>query len=130
MTNAIEDYLNAILEHVVSEGIEARIFELLERPSHYPHESPMRERSREMPQNHSIPLSAMSSGQSGMVVEVSDRSAELFRYLFEYGVVPGVRVTVKELVPFGGSIRVSLDSAEDSLGIQAAENVFVDRMLE
>ena len=61
------------------------------------------------------------------MIEVSDEDAERLRYLGELGLRPGVRVQLLERAPFGGPLRVKVGAREQTVGVELADTVLVER---
>jgi DtxR family Mn-dependent transcriptional regulator len=114
-----------VLEHVLSEKLEARLDELLGFPTHDPHGDPIPSPALVLQERHCDALSGLHAGMIGVVRRVSDRDPALLRHLAEVGLAPGARVDVIEVVPYGGGIRMRVDGVERHVGIVAADAVFV-----
>lgn len=112
-------------EHVLSEDIEDRIDSLLGHPATDPHGSPIPDRDGTVAARTCVPLSEVEAGQAVTVSEVSDRDAELLRYLGELGLYPDSRVEVLEKAPFDGPLTVRVDGREQALGREVARQVRV-----
>ncbi len=114
------------LEHVISERMEERIFDLLGRPALDPH-------------GHAIPSvtgkvrpvshRALSDGKAGdrvTVQGVSDDNAGVLRELERRGLVPGARLAIVASSEFEGPIEVRLRGRRESVPLGLARAVFVD----
>jgi DtxR family Mn-dependent transcriptional regulator len=96
------------LEHFISERFEERIAAKLGHPTIDPHGHCIPAMDGRMPKQNSIPLTDVG-GQGTFVVEsISDRDARTLKLLKTSGIVPGVRLRVRE--------RSSLASYAVSLG--------------
>ena len=113
------------LEHVISEDLESRLDELLGFPTEDPHGHPIPTPSLVLAEERYPSLSEARSGERYVVRRVSDRSPDLLRHLDDVGLRPGVVVDVVEAIPFGGGVRVRIDSTEHVLGAEAAAAVHV-----
>jgi len=113
------------LEHVISERMEQRIFELLGRPEIDPH-------------GHAIPtlagrvrpvsrraLSECAVGEKVVVAGVSDEDAAKLRDIERRGLVPGVHLTVVAGSEFEGPIEVRLRGRKESVPLGLARAIFV-----
>jgi len=113
------------LEHVISERMEQRIFELLGRPEIDPH-------------GHAIPtltgrvrpvsrraLSECAVGEKIVVAGVSDEDAAKLRDIERRGLVPGVHLTVVAQSEFEGPIEVRLRGRKESVPLGLARAIFV-----
>ena len=90
------------LEHHISEKFEERVVEALSDPTTDPHGDPIPNERLEPPEDveHAV-LTEIEEGESVVVERISDRDAEVLRYLDDHGVMPGVTLRVLEVAPFG-----------------------------
>jgi DtxR family Mn-dependent transcriptional regulator len=113
------------LEHVISERMEQRIFELLGRPELDPH-------------GHAIPtlggrvravshraLSQSRAGERVTVQGVSDDDPSKLRELERRGLLPGTRIAVLAGSEFEGPIEVRIKGRRESVPLGLARAVFV-----
>ena len=114
-----------VLEHVLSEELEARIAAKLGHPTTDPHGAPIPAANGAIARRESVPLPELEPGQSGVVAEVSDHDPELLRYLASLGLYPDSPVSVLAHAPFGGPLTVRLGNAEHAIGREAARHVSV-----
>jgi DtxR family Mn-dependent transcriptional regulator len=124
-----------VLEHVLSEDLEALIAAKLGHPTVDPHGDPIPTVELELREDRSERMDMMQPGQSGMFVRVSDSDPEMLRYLAERGIAPGARFHVRERQPFGGPLFVRFDgprAAEHALGgrLATAMRVVVDQPMQ
>src|SRR5207244_4103018 len=89
-----------VLEHVLSEGLEARIAAKLGEPTHDPHGDPIPAVDGTVVESPTVPLSSLAPGASGRFVRVSDSDPILLRELAERRIGPGDRVEVVSADPF------------------------------
>src|SRR6184192_3429489 len=82
------------LEHVISERMEERIFELLGRPELDPHGHAIPSREGDVRNVSVRPLSECAVGDRVIVREVSDDDSDRLRELQRRGLMPGVRLSV------------------------------------
>jgi DtxR family transcriptional regulator, Mn-dependent transcriptional regulator len=114
-----------ILEHHLSEELEARIADVLGHPERDPHGDPIPSVTGDMPDVPAAALAEMPVGAAGTVVRVSDRDDDLLRFLADNGLVPDARLEVVERAPFGGGLVVRVGDALVQVPPVAAEAVFV-----
>jgi DtxR family transcriptional regulator, Mn-dependent transcriptional regulator len=113
------------LEHVISERMEERIFELLGKPELDPH-------------GHAIPTlggrvrpvsqRALSEGKAGerlMVEGVSDDDPGKLRELERRGLMPGTRLAVITGSEFEGPLEVKIKGRRESVPLGLARAIFV-----
>lgn len=113
-----------ILEHHLSEELEARIADLLGHPDRDPHGDPIPSLDGDVAEVGGAPLSQLDPGSTGTVVRVSDRDPGLLRFLADSGLVPDALVHVVD-VPGGGPVRVRIGDATVDVPAAAAAAVFV-----
>ena len=114
------------LEHVISEEFEEKIFEALGRPTRDPHGDPIPTKDGTMAGDRHDRLSDMEPGATGVIRRVSDRSAEMLRYLGTRGLVPDATVVVVEKAPFNGPITVKTGDTSHVLGRDLASHIHVE----
>lgn len=95
-----------VLEHTVSERLEARIAAYLDDPERDPHGDPIPPADGDHDETWAEPLSAAPAGATFWVERVTDRDAEALRYLDSLGIRPGASVEVAGRDPFGGPLWV------------------------
>jgi DtxR family Mn-dependent transcriptional regulator len=113
------------LEHHVSAALEARIASALGHPTRDPHGDPIPSADGAIDAVSSVLLSDLAPGDAASISRVPDRDPEQLRYLGELGVVPGQTVTVLEILPFGGPIRVRVGAREHLFGLPLAARINV-----
>jgi DtxR family transcriptional regulator, Mn-dependent transcriptional regulator len=109
-----------VLEHVLSEELEALIAAKLGHPTIDPHGDPIPSADLKLEESPTRSLESLVPGDKGIFVRVSDADPEMLRYLARQGVLPGGRLRVLERQPFGGPLLVSVDGREHTLGGQLA----------
>lgn len=105
-----------VLEHVLSEELEALIAAKLGDPTHDPHGDPIPSVELELEEQRTRSLSELDAGARGVFVRVSDSDPEMLRYLAQRGVAPGDRFEVIERQPFGGPLFVSFGRERHAFG--------------
>jgi DtxR family transcriptional regulator, Mn-dependent transcriptional regulator len=105
-----------VLEHVLSEDLEALIAAKLGHPTVDPHGDPIPSADLQLQEPATDRLESLQPGDEGLFVRVSDSDPEMLRYLAERGIFPGDRFSVRERQPFGGPLFVSFDGAEHAIG--------------
>jgi DtxR family transcriptional regulator, Mn-dependent transcriptional regulator len=112
-------------EHVLSEGVEDRIDEVLGFPTSDPHGSPIPARDGSIVRPDTMPLAELEPGQSGRVAEVSDRDGDVLRYLARIGLVPDAPVRVEEVEPFAGPLTLRIEGRRQVLARELARDLLV-----
>ena len=105
-----------VLEHVLSEDLEALIAAKLGNPTHDPHGDPIPSADLEMPDEPTRSLAELEPGSQGTFVRVSDSDPEMLRYLAEREIAPGAEVRVEDKQPFGGPLFVAINDHTHVLG--------------
>jgi DtxR family Mn-dependent transcriptional regulator len=105
-----------VLEHVLSEELEALIAAKLGNPTHDPHGDPIPSADLEMPDEPTRSLAELEPGSQGTFVRVSDSDPEMLRYLAEREIAPGAEVRVEDKQPFGGPLFVAINDQTHVLG--------------
>ena len=117
-----------VLEHVLSEELEALIAAKLGNPTHDPHGDPIPSAELEIEEGGTECLAALEPGARGVFVRVSDSDPSMLRYLAELGITPGERFEIVDRQPFGGPLFARFDGQVHVLGgdLAAAMRVEVD----
>jgi DtxR family transcriptional regulator, Mn-dependent transcriptional regulator len=105
-----------VLEHVLSEDLEALIAAKLGHPTLDPHGDPIPTVDLELREPLTEALESMQPGDEGMFVRVSDSDPEMLRYLSDRGILPGERFSIRDRQPFGGPLFVVFGEREHAIG--------------
>lgn len=107
-----------VLEHVLSEELEALIAAKLGHPEVDPHGDPIPSAELVLHEPETDCLDAQEPGARGVFVRVSDADPGMLGYLGERGIAPGDRFEVVERQPFGGPlfVRFGVDDDVHALG--------------
>jgi DtxR family transcriptional regulator, Mn-dependent transcriptional regulator len=105
-----------VLEHVLSEDLEALIAAKLGHPTHDPHGDPIPSADLQLPDEPTQSLAELDPGTQGTFVRVSDSDPEMLRYLAERKIAPGAEVRVEDKQPFGGPLFVAINDETHVLG--------------
>jgi DtxR family Mn-dependent transcriptional regulator len=107
--------------------VEERLAETLGMPSTCPHGNPIP--GMPAPEAHSpIPLSQAPAGHPFVVERITEEAEadrQLLRFLWESGIRPGSRIVVSEIAPYAGTVSIVLDSRTVTMGISAANKIWV-----
>jgi DtxR family transcriptional regulator, Mn-dependent transcriptional regulator len=115
-----------VLEHVISEELEALIAAKLGHPTHDPHGDPIPTPDLTIQEGATLSMQALAAGDRGVFVRVSDSDPEMLRYLGERGIAPGDRFEVVEKQPFDGPVFVRFGNDTHVLGGSLAEAMRVE----
>lgn len=115
------------LEHYISEKLEARIAARLGQPTVDPHGDPIPTLEGTLPDDTSICLSELATGQTARIVRVIDQDSERLRYLADLGLIPGAAVCVAAVEPFDGPVSVQIGELVQPLARNLARTILVER---
>jgi DtxR family Mn-dependent transcriptional regulator len=113
------------LEHHISEQFEEKIAQLLDDPTHDPHGDPIPTKDGLMPEMDADPLVNAEANQEYIVNRVKDQNPELLRYLEKIGLLPGIKIKIKEKGPFKGPVTILIEGSEKVIGNDVAQNILV-----
>jgi DtxR family Mn-dependent transcriptional regulator len=114
-----------VLEHVLSDELEALIAAKLGHPTHDPHGDPIPDADLVIADERTECLTQLEPGAEAVVVRISDAEPEMLRYLAAREIVPGTRLRVVDKQPFGGPLFVEVAGATHALGGQLATSMRV-----
>jgi len=104
-----------VLEHVISEELEARIAAKLGHPTHDPHGDPIPSVDLQLAADDTRALASLEPGDHGTLARVAD-DPEMLRYLSAPGAMPRAELTVVDKQPFGGPLFVHIGDETHALG--------------
>jgi DtxR family transcriptional regulator, Mn-dependent transcriptional regulator len=105
-----------VLEHVLSDDLEALIAAKLGHPTVDPHGDPIPTLDYDLHEGETLGLDELPIGATGCFVRVSDSDPEMLRYLSEQGIGIGDSLEVVERQPFGGPLFVRFGDQTHALG--------------
>jgi len=114
-----------VLEHVISEELEALIAAKLGHPTLDPHGSPIPSEDFSVPAQVTRALEDLLPGESGRLVRVSDANPEMLRYLGQRGIAPGDAFDVVDRQPFGGPLTLRFGERTEAIGGELARAMHV-----
>jgi len=118
------------LEHVISERMEARIFELLGRPELDPHGHAIPSLAGKVRPLSDRSLSDCKAGEKVRVQGVSDEDPALLRELERRGLVPGIRIEVLSASRFESPIECRIKGRRESIPLGLARALYVESYVE
>jgi DtxR family Mn-dependent transcriptional regulator len=119
------------IEHTLSPEVAARIQVELDEPRCCPHGNPFPGYEDEV--RNWKPLSEITQGQEVQLTRIQENledDYEVMKFLESKGLIPGVMLRVKEVLPFNETISVLVNSQEVTLGLRLADDVYVSRVVE
>jgi len=114
-----------MLEHAISDRVEARLMKLLNDPETCPHGHPIPPKDLSDPKRIGMPLAQVEAGSQTAVVGVTEEVPEILRYLGQVGLRPGAKVHVIEKAPLGGPLTVEVENARHAISLELARMVMV-----
>jgi DtxR family Mn-dependent transcriptional regulator len=105
-----------VLEHVLSEDLEALIAAKLGNPTRDPHGDPIPSAELVIEEVPTQALADLDAGAAGCFVRVSDSDPAMLRYLAERGIAPGDGFLVVDKQPFDGPLFVRFGADVHVLG--------------
>jgi DtxR family Mn-dependent transcriptional regulator len=118
-----------VLEHVLSEELEARIAAKLGNPTRDPHGDPIPSAELEVDEGGGVPLQTLEPGARGVFVRVSDSDPQMLRYLSDRGIAVGDDLEVVDKQPFDGPLFVRMGAQTHALGGTLARAMQVEVVL-
>src|SRR5438445_7228322 len=113
------------LEHVISERMEQRIFELLGRPELDPHGHAIPTLAGKLPPVSHRALNECHAGEKVTVQRVSDDDPVKLRELERRGLMPGTRIAAVAGSEFAGPIDRRVKGRRESIPLGLARAIFV-----
>src|SRR5215207_9800511 len=114
------------LEHAVSDDFTGRLAAFLGHPEHDPHRDPIPSAEGTLEVDDSFPLSQAIAGQRLRISKVRDEDAAMLDYFGDRNLVPGRRLSVREVRALDGIVIVEDEEAEVyALGDPLARSMFV-----
>ncbi len=117
-----------VLEHHISEELEAKIAERLGHPERDPHGDPIPTRDGEIPEPGGRSLDEVGEGAEVRIVRVSDQDPDVLRSLGSRGRYPGAEAIVQTADPGAAALTVEVDGQEIHLGEPVARQITVEEV--
>jgi DtxR family transcriptional regulator, Mn-dependent transcriptional regulator len=114
------------LEHVISERMEERIFELLGRPELDPHGHAIPTLEGTVREVSARPLSECRKGEDVIVRVVSDVDSDRLREVQRRGLMPGTRLKVVADSEYESPIEATMGRRRISVPLGLARGIFVE----
>jgi DtxR family Mn-dependent transcriptional regulator len=112
-----------LLEHALSEELEAKIDAELGFPTHDPHGDPIPDRELRVVSADHRTLLDLEPGARASVSRVPDGDSDLLRYLGDLGLVPGSDLELIAYAPFGGPVTVRTALGEHAISRELADRI-------
>jgi DtxR family Mn-dependent transcriptional regulator len=115
-----------VLEHVISEELEALIAQKLGHPRTDPHGDPIPSVDLDVAETPTTRLQDLDVGQRAWFIRVSDSDPEMLRYLAERGVELGAELEIVDKQPFDGPVFARVGDEVLPLGGALAQAMRVE----
>ena len=112
-----------LLEHALSEELEAKIDAELGYPTHDPHGDPIPDRELRLVHSDARTLLDLEPGSRASISRVPDGDSDLLRYLDDLGLVPGSDLELVSYAPFGGPVTVRTERGEHAISRELADRI-------
>ncbi|NIM45282.1 MAG: metal-dependent transcriptional regulator [Nitrososphaeria archaeon] len=116
------------LEHSLSREIVKSLEKRLGNPKTCPHGNPLPTTLGEIVEEEAEPLSALSSGDRGVVVKITSERADLLEYFGTLNIVPGSTIRVEQRAPFDGPITIEVSGVSHALGLEVAAYIWIKKI--
>jgi DtxR family Mn-dependent transcriptional regulator len=113
------------LEHIESEDMVNRLDAFLGYPSFDPHGDPIPDKSGNIKNKSSIPLSSAQQGKNYIVINLADTSDSFLDYLGKLNIKPGIKLKLAEHNEYDNSSTVQVLKKTVQLSEKAAKNILV-----
>lgn len=114
------------LEHATAAEVEDALAIFLGNPEQCPHGNPIPRTNGFLSPASTVPLSAVSVGQTGTISSLVPEGTDILSYLAERKLRPGQEVTVLAAAPLEGPLTLQVNTAELELGLNLAALVLID----
>lgn len=117
-----------LLEHVISEKLEAKIAAYLNHPEFDPHGAPIPRMDGTVPHVQTRPLTTMMLGDQGEISQIrSDNNSALLRHLAECGLTPGTSLKVVAISADREDYTVCLTGTDQNhrVGFDVADSILI-----
>lgn len=117
-------------EHIISKEVEASICTLLGHPKECPHGLPIPPgdcclKAKASLASIVVPLSGLSSGETGKIVYLLTRNHPQLHKLMSLGITPGVTIAVHQTFP---SFVIKVEETQIALEEEIAKEIYVKKL--
>jgi DtxR family Mn-dependent transcriptional regulator len=112
-----------LLEHALSEELEAKIDAELGYPTHDPHGDPIPDSDLRVSEERDRSLCDVGVGERVRVSRVPGADPALLRYLSQLGLVPGSVIELVSFAPFAGPVGVRTATGEHAISRELADQI-------
>lgn len=115
-----------VLEHFISEKLEARIADYLGNPTYDPHGDPIPSLDGALPAYSNASLAEFPEKTSLTVTRIATQESEKLRYLAKLKIIPGAKLKIITKAPFDGPITIQIDKKKHAIDYNLAKVIIVD----
>jgi Mn-dependent DtxR family transcriptional regulator len=113
-----------LMEHAISDVTEPLIVKRLGNPRLSPFGYPIPGPGAATPMS-ALRLASLASGAEAVIDRVYEEEEELLRFFDGAGIRPGVRVEVREVAAYKGTVTIVIAGREVVIGMEAARRIWV-----
>ncbi|MFM7016408.1 MAG: metal-dependent transcriptional regulator [Bacteroidota bacterium] len=115
------------LEHVSSEELIKRLDQFLGHPKFDPHGDPIPDHLGKMEVHEKLTLSNGEIGDKYLITGVTDHSTLFLKHLRKYGLLPGVTVSIADIMEYDKSMLVKVNKEKFHLSIEVSKNILIKK---
>jgi DtxR family Mn-dependent transcriptional regulator len=115
------------LEHVSSEELIKRLDKFLGYPKFDPHGDPIPDHTGKMESHDKFNLSAGETGEKYIITGVTDHSTLFLKHLRKYGLLPGVTVSIAEIMDYDKSMLLKVNKDKFHLSLEVSKNILIKK---
>ncbi|HEY9195513.1 MAG TPA: metal-dependent transcriptional regulator [Mucilaginibacter sp.] len=114
------------MEHISSEELIDRLDAFMDYPKHDPHGDPIPDCNGKFRLTELKPVSALTTGQSGVISGVRDHSSLFLQYLEKQQLTIGKKVSVSDIISYDHSMILTLETAKEvHISREVANNLLI-----
>lgn len=113
------------LEHIKSTELVERLDEFLSFPKSDPHGDPIPDKNGQFDSIPFTKLNKLKSGETGLIMGVSEHSSPFLKHLEKMGLTLGKKVTITEINDFDSSVELTLEQKKISVSREVAKHVLI-----
>lgn len=114
------------LEHINSDLLVDRLDEFLGRPKTDPHGDPIPDKDGNFHIPKLIKLSELKTGNTGMIVGVSEHSSAFLKHLEKLGLILGKEIELIEVTDYDGSVELFLENKKINISREVAKHILIN----
>lgn len=117
------------LEHGLSKYVADLLEKALKNPNTCPHGNPIPKSNGELSEIPCVQLLSLNPGDTGVVINITDESFSILRYVKDIGLTPGSVFKVIDKVPFDNLLTIDIRGTMRTLGPTIASSINVKRVI-